>query len=123
MKVDLEELSAALEDHTGEVGICVDEEITGYELPLIVEGRHVFIEPLPSWHGYQDMKEFTNTVGAEELRERLWQAIEGRGAFRRFQDPLRHHPDERQAWLAFEDARKRERSRAWLSEHGIEVDE
>lgn len=134
MKVNLEELVAALEGnigemeyyldrHTGEVVIWVDEEITGEEPPEIVEGRHLRIEPLPSWQGYRDMEEFIETVGSEALQDRLSSAIKGRGAFRRFKDALRDHPAERDAWFAFQGGRMRERALAWLSERGIEVEE
>jgi uncharacterized protein (UPF0332 family) len=51
------------------------------------------------------MADFVASVPDQEIRRRLERAIEGRGAFRRFEDELLDHPDLREAWFAFADAR------------------
>jgi len=51
------------------------------------------------------MADFVASVPDQEIRRRLERAIEGRGAFRRFEDELLDHPDLREAWFALADAR------------------
>lgn len=70
---------------------------------------------------YGDMREFIQTVPNEGRRERLWNAIRGRGAFRRFNDVLASDESERQRWLVFRDERVRERVLEWLADEGIEL--
>ena len=53
------------------------------------------------------------------LRERLSDAIDGRGTFGRFKRVLSAYDDERERWFAFKDARLRERIVAWLADEGI----
>jgi hypothetical protein len=46
--------------------------------------RYVAAPQADSHEGYRDMEDFISTVKDERLLDRLWQAIQGRGAFRRF---------------------------------------
>ncbi len=71
--------------------------------------------------GYADMEAFIATVASPLLQERLWAAIRGRGAFRRFKDVLASSPTERERWFNFKDVRARQRVRAWLADEGIEL--
>ncbi len=50
--------------------------------------RFVRIEPDDSHAGYEDMRDFVETVRDARLQDRLWRAISGKGAFRRFKDVL-----------------------------------
>lgn len=61
-------------------------------------------EPDPR-EGYEDMEAFIGTVPSEVVRERLSDAIRGRGAFRRFKDVLVEYPSEQVRWFVFKDAR------------------
>jgi hypothetical protein len=70
--------------------------------------------------GYRDMEDFTLTVQDQRLQDRLWAAIRGRGAFRRFKDLLYTYPAEQERWYVFQDRRLEERVIAWLAEEGIE---
>jgi len=67
-----------------------------------------------------DMQAFIETVAHPRLEERLWAAIRGGGAFRRFKDVLAVYPAERVRWFAFKAARVRQRVLAWLADDGIE---
>ncbi|MGD2144696.1 MAG: UPF0158 family protein [Anaerolineae bacterium] len=69
---------------------------------------------------YRDMERFIQTVDDPHLRERLWRAIDGRGAFRYFRDVLTEQPDVEEAWYAFKDAQIERRVRRWLEAHNIE---
>jgi hypothetical protein len=66
------------------------------------------------------MERFIATVDDERLQERLRAAVDGQRPFRRFKDELYEHPDERQRWFEFRDARLRRRVLDWLDEEGID---
>ena len=81
--------------------------------------RYVRVPRDETHEAYGDMANFILTVGDERLRERLSDAIDGRGAFGRFKQVLSTHDDERERWFAFRDTRLRERIVAWLADEGI----
>jgi len=82
--------------------------------------RFLRVPEADSREGYGEMQAFIETVSSPRLQERLWAAIRGRGAFRRFKDVLASAPAERERWFAFKDARLRQRVLAWLADEGIE---
>ena len=84
-------------------------------------GRYIEIQKADSGDGYRDMQEFISTVQDQGLQDRLWRAIQGRGAFRRFKDVLLEHPGERERWFDFGDERVDKRMLYWLEEMGIEL--
>jgi hypothetical protein len=79
--------------------------------------RYIRVERDDPYGDYNDMERFIGTVEDPELRDRLWRAIKGRGAFRYFKDVLYDHPDE---WFEFKDARHQRRIERWLEAHDIE---
>lgn len=83
-------------------------------------GRYRSVEPDDSSEGYRDMEDFIETVSSRQLQERLSRAIQGRGAFRRFQDVI-DGSAERQRWFEFRDARRRQRVVDWLRDEGVEA--
>jgi predicted nucleotidyltransferase len=129
-KLDLGELSMALEDNSPEHSWWVDpntgetefwSEYTGDELGLgHPDDRDlVFVEPIGSHEAYGDMEDFIERVRDPRAHDLLARAIEGRGAFRRFKDTLLEFPDLREAWFAFHDARMHRRALEWLAEAGL----
>lgn len=82
--------------------------------------RYIRVPQGDSREGYRDMEDFIDTVANPRLRDRLEQAIEGRGAFRRFKDALAGDDTERERWYAFQDRRLEQRVVEWLEEQGIE---
>jgi len=93
----------------------IEEELSaGFE-------RYIKIQKMPPREGYEDMKDFIETVQDENLKEKLYIAIDGRGAFRRFKNVLLSYPEERERWFKFKDARVRERVKEWLDAEGIEI--
>jgi hypothetical protein len=82
--------------------------------------RFLRVPGADSREGYEDMQAFIETVSSPWLQERLWTAIRGRGAFRRFKDVLAGAPAERERWFAFKGDRLRQRVLAWLADEGIE---
>ena len=66
------------------------------------------------------MERLIGTIEDACLRERLWNAIQGLGAFRRFKDLLARHPQVREDWFDFKAARLQKRVADWLETHDIE---
>ena len=67
------------------------------------------------------MEDFIATVRDPNLERRLGQAIQSRGAFRRFKDTLGQDRSEQAPWYGFQAGRERERVRGWLEAEGIEL--
>ena len=84
-------------------------------------GRYIGVPDADPHEGYRTMEAFIFTVQDERLQDRLWRAIQGRGAFRRFKDVLAAYPAERERWFDFEERRVEERVRDWLAAVGIEL--
>lgn len=82
--------------------------------------RYIKIPEADSHEDYRDMERFINTVRNPRLQDRLWRAIQGRGAFRYFKDVLAEYPAERERWFAFKDHRTHERISWWLESENIE---
>jgi hypothetical protein len=82
-------------------------------------GDIVAIDPEP-YADYRDMECFISTADDPQLRERLWRAIKGRGAFRYFRDVLADHPEVEDDWYTFKDAQIERRMHRWLEANGIE---
>lgn len=87
--------------------------------------RWLFFQP-DSREGYQDMADFISELENEatgRLPERLWRALDGRGAFRRFRDVLHDaDPSYLARWHLFRDERELGRAREWLAEAGYRSD-
>src|SRR5690349_20647558 len=87
---------------------CISElAMTDDELEQAMEeaGAEEDLIPRPvveSNTGYRWMAEFTDNVADERLKAQLMQALQGRGAFRRFKDVLMQWPAEREQWSSFE---------------------
>ena len=82
--------------------------------------RYVRVERDDPYGDYRDMERFIGTIEDGRLRERLGDAIQGRGAFRRFKDLLARHPQVEEAWFEFKDVRLQKRVADWLEFHDIE---
>jgi hypothetical protein len=77
------------------------------------------IDPVSSREQYRWMERFIPMVEEPELREGLGQAIDGKGAFRRFKDVLMAHGPERERWFAFRSDRFRVFMEAWMDAHAL----
>ncbi len=131
--IDLEEIASALSDQddyehhwlinpdTGELALwTADTGIDGQTPVDLDELDLVVIDPLPSWVWYQDMADFAAGITREPAGRRLAQAIQGKGAFRRFRNELHEEfPDLLPAWDAFRDARAKRRAVRWLADNSL----
>jgi hypothetical protein len=135
--LDLEEIATALGDQatyghhwlfnpdngqvvywTADGGIDGQTPIDLDELDLLS------IRPLPSYIWYQDMVEFTDRISDERMRDRLYRALDGKGAFRRFKDALREtYPHLLPVWYDFRDLRAKRRAVDWLVDNSLVDDD
>ncbi len=83
--------------------------------------RYLSIPSIESHEAYDEMVDFTDTVTDKDLQEKLWIALDGKGAFGRFKRVLDGYPQERQRWFAYKDECTRRRVQEWLDDHGIEL--
>jgi len=138
VKINLSELMDAFDNcrigyefylnlETGELLHIAEEFMDTEEIEKIYERldsepeKYLIIPTDSSRKGYQDMVAFTESLEDENLREKLWIALDGRGAFRRFRNILLNYPDVREEWFKFKDKRLEERVRQWLEENEIEL--
>jgi hypothetical protein len=77
------------------------------------------IDPVSSREQYRWMEHFIATVEDGLFRQKLVQAIDGKGAFRRFKDVLMSFPVDRERWFQFRSERLRTCMEAWLGAHGL----
>ncbi len=114
------EVHSYLHVTTGEV-LRVVEGIADPKMLMRIasDGNYLRIEPVSSREQYRWMERFIPMVEDAELRGRLTQAIDGKGAFRRFKDVLMSYADERERWFSFRSERLRTFMEAWLSAHAL----
>jgi hypothetical protein len=117
--LDLDELCAALEDHSPDTTWWIHTDDGRIRTGAPGEDGWLEIGSVGSHEGYRDMAEFVAGVHHRRAAELLDRAIAGRGAFRRFKDTLFEFPELREQWFRFRDARSRRRALRWLSDAGL----
>jgi hypothetical protein len=85
------------------------------------DGNYLRIDPVSSREQYRWMERFIPMVEDLELKDKLTQAIDGKGAFRRFKDVLMSYGADREKWFTFRSERLRTFMEAWLSAHAIHI--
>jgi hypothetical protein len=129
--VDWEALEDAFENNAPEVHSYLHLQ-TG-EVLRIVDGvadpqmhariaadpTYLRIDPVSSREQYRWMERYIPMVEDPDLQGKLSQAIDGKGAFRRFKDVLMAYAPERERWFAFRSERLRIFMEAWLSAHAL----
>jgi hypothetical protein len=131
--VDLDELAShldgptefdegsKLEIATGQLWPIDPVGMAGIDEPEDFEDPDAFLHvmALGSQLGYRDMEAFIETVTDARFAARLEDAIQGRGAFRRFRDTVRAEDRWWSAWLTFSSERQLARARWWLADAGF----
>jgi len=131
--VDWEALEDAFENNAPEVHSYL--HLTTGEVLRVVDGvadpsmhsrisadsTYLRTDPVSSREQYRWMERFIPTIEEGELKTKLAQAIDGKGAFRRFKDVLMSFADERERWFVFRSERLRTFMEAWLTAHGIKA--
>ncbi|KXB00089.1 hypothetical protein AKJ41_04430, partial [candidate division MSBL1 archaeon SCGC-AAA259O05] len=116
LEVDIGELCYTYEDAHPENSYFLDMETGGIlffsddlvrteggperieEIEDEIGERYITLPRTTPQEGYRDMEKFIETLEDEDLREKLYIAIDGRGAFGRFKNVLKTYPDERERW-------------------------
>ncbi len=131
--VDWEALEDAFENNAPEVHSYL-HLVTG-EVLRVVDGvadpqmhvrissdtNYLRIDPVSSREQYRWMERFIPMVDDVELRGKLMNAIDGKGAFRRFKDVLMSYATERERWFLFRSERLRTFMEAWLTAHALKA--
>lgn len=129
--VDWEALEDAFENNAPEVHsylhlvsgevLRVVDGIADPEMHSRISGdaQYLRIESVSSREQYRWMERFIQMVEDVQLRGALTQAIDGKGAFRRFKDVLMSQATERERWFAFRSERLRVFMEAWLTAHAL----
>jgi hypothetical protein len=114
------EVHSYLHLSTGEVLRVVDG-IADPEMHqrIASDASYLRVEPVSSREQYRWMERFIPMVEDKPLSDLLVQAIDGKGAFRRFKDVLMSHGAERERWFAFRSERLRVFMEAWLAAHAL----
>jgi hypothetical protein len=86
---------------------------------IAADPNYLRIDPVSSREQYRWMERYIPMVEDPELQGKLSQAIDGKGAFRRFKDVLMTYAPERERWFAFRSERLRIFMEAWLSAHAL----
>ncbi len=66
------------------------------------------------------MRELAESIDEDDVRERVLDALAGKGAFRRFKDVVFRYPDVTARWNALKQERALELALAWLAQHEIQ---
>jgi hypothetical protein len=140
LRVDLPMLCLALEDGSGMQKYYLDSQ-TGEVIPISSGSefsddfdsnqemedaiecdptRYIRVPNISSREAYENMEEFIETLGDPNLKEKLYIAIDGPGAFRRFKDVLISYPEERERWFALRDKKIENKGLEWLKSIRIE---
>lgn len=86
---------------------------------IAADPSYLRIDPVSSREQYRWMERFIPMVENPELSDKLTQAIDGKGAFRRFKDVLMAYGPERERWFTFRSERLRIFMEAWLNAHAL----
>ena len=114
------EVHSYLQLATGEV-IRVVDGVADPQMHARIAGDpgYLRVDPVSSREQYRWMERFIPMVENVELRGRLNQAIDGKGAFRRFKDVLMAHAEERERWFTYRSERLKTFMDAWLTAHSL----
>ncbi len=83
------------------------------------DSNYLRIDPVSSREQYRWMERYIPMVEDSDLQGKLTQAIDGKGAFRRFKDVLMNYGPERERWFSFRSERLRIFMEAWLTAHAL----
>ena len=68
---------------------------------------------------YKDMVLFADSINNDEIRNKLYKALNGKGAFSRFKKEIAYLGI-REKWFLFRDERLKEKVKQWLEDNEIE---
>ena len=133
LEVDLDMLGDVLNDQRG--GYLDLRDGTVWPVELVEDGQVEDLDPFQeadpelwldvpgegSRDAYRDMADFIAELTDPRVRGDLAAALEGKGAFRRFQAALNRHDTYRVHWRVFSTWRRSGRAQAWLADQGYDA--
>lgn len=133
LPIDLDELTIALTHHDPYTGsswrfdsrtgalFFVSDGVDEEDLPddLDDDTRWLDVRAIDSSLTWQIRADFAEQCSDAWLARRLADALDQRKPFRRFKDALYDHPEQREAWFAFERIALERIAREWCEERGI----
>ncbi len=84
------------------------------------EERYMIIPERRKSDAYELMIRFVKRLENPKVSEELFDALDGKGAFRRFQNTLRKYPKIEEQWYKFKEESEKQEVREWLWSIGIE---
>jgi hypothetical protein len=108
-------------DEEPDITDWMDDEIElALEILLDEDERYLRIPERQSLTAYKSMADFTETVKDPFLKKELLNALNGKGAFRRFKDILIDYPKERKRWHGYNAKAMKKEIIEWLRSIGVE---
>jgi hypothetical protein len=141
--IQMDETFTYINTHTGEVITLTREEIRAAEdeeplekypdwqreniekaIKIIGDETDAYLDFTlrKEYHEYEIIEEFIETLSVVEVREELFEAIQGRGAFRRFKDGITEHDVEKQ-WYEFKEKKLKELVIEWCEKKDLVIEE
>jgi hypothetical protein len=141
--IQMDETFTYINTHTGEVITLTREEIRAAEdeeplekfpdwqrenietaIKIIEDENDAYLDFTlrNEYHEYEIIEEFIRTLSEDEVREELFGAIQGRGAFRRFKDGIIEHGVEKQ-WYEFKEKKLKELVIEWCEAKDLVIEE
>ncbi|MDQ0877501.1 hypothetical protein QFZ77_006160 [Paenibacillus sp. V4I3] len=141
--IQMDETFTYINTHTGEVITLTREELRAAEdeeplekypdwqreniekaIKIIEDENDAYLDFTlrNEYHEYEIIEEFIGTLSEDEVREELFGAIQGRGAFRRFKDGIIEHDVEKQ-WYEFKEKKLKELVIEWCEAKDLVIEE
>lgn len=84
------------------------------------DGVYVDFTLRNDYNEYEIIQDFIGTLEDEDIREEMYEATEGRGAFRRFKDGIIEHGVDKH-WYKYKESKIKELIIEWCKEYDIEI--
>jgi len=134
IKLFIDPILYYMEDSSGFASSCYIDLLNGeVVLPDVHEDvgdevaenddRYFFIEPIASHEGYEIMQDFAASLESDEIRNEMFDALEGKKPFFNFKNTLADYPDIQKKFFEYKDNRLKEILKDRLAEHGYELEE
>jgi hypothetical protein len=131
LRVEMDELLDAFEERsehvvmyfnreTGEVGTWIDPDFNEWPQLDPDDACWVEIPRLDARDGIREIERFVDTLDELDVQRQLRNAIQGKGAFRRFRETLHGYPDLRARWEVAHRDYLLQQALGFLAELGIE---
>lgn len=138
MKIKLSELTMVLEDQIDDSYTVYDTQnettlmvwdgmVNGDYDPDLIEDiedsdQYISMPDKYDIHEYEIMESYIKKLPSGNLQDKLWNAIQGKGAFRRFKDVL-YDFDKANDWFRYLEASYEEIGREWAKTNHVEIEE